>query len=248
MSDNSTTYNGEIVMVNVAPDDNDAHKKDLSLTNSFDLLNDLENVTDGEALVEVVHASLDSTNLDVGVAKSVSSTVTHSLDASLIIAPNMVLNVGLSDKNNIVVQHPMPQPITTAYTSLTSDKRPISTIVGKQTTNIHSEASLKIVQILKKFWGDVDDDVEDSAFDSLQEAEINVSKYLAHKVELGNLPRTNRKAQRQKKEKANASKISDNPKKQNKHIKQAYPADSMDSEGIITRSKKGISKPKVLEP
>jgi len=145
MSDNSTTYNGEIVMVNVAPDDNDAHKKDLCLTNSFDLLNDLENVTDGEALVEVVHASLDSTNLDVGVAKSVSATVTHSLDASLIIAPNMVLNAGLSDKNNIVVQHPMPQPITIAYTSLTSDKRPISTIVGKQTTNIHSEASLKSV-------------------------------------------------------------------------------------------------------
>lgn len=62
-----------------------------------------------------------------------------------------------------------------------------------QTTNIHSEASLKSVQILKKFWRDIDDDEEDSASnDSLQEAESDVSKYLAHNVELA----TNRKAQR----------------------------------------------------
>lgn len=79
------------------------------------------------------------------VARSVSACVTHSLDASLIIAPKMALNPGISDKNNISGQHLMPQPITTAYTSLTNDKHSVSTVVEKQTTNIHFEASLKSV-------------------------------------------------------------------------------------------------------
>jgi hypothetical protein len=115
----------------------------------------------------------------------VSATVTHSLD--VIIAPNMTLNPGISDKNNVVVQHLMPQPITTAYMSWTSDNHPVSTYVGKHTTNIHSEVSLRSVQILKKLRGD-DDDVEDSASDCLQEAEFDVYEYLAHNVELANLP------------------------------------------------------------
>jgi len=159
--------------------------------NSFDILHEDIELPFGET--SLVDQGLSNSSYDMqhailepaGVAKSVSATVTNSLDASLIIDPNMALNPVLSDKHNIVVQHPMPQPTTTYYTSLTSDKLPVSTVIRKQTTNIHSEASLKSVQILKKFWGDIDDDVEDSASDdSLQEAEFDVSKYLAHNVEL----------------------------------------------------------------
>jgi len=73
---------------------------------------------------------------------------------------------------------------------------------------------------------------------------------VVHTVELA----TNRKAQRQKKGKSSEGKISDNAnivlvsKQQRKHITQANPADLVDSEGTIIRSKKGISKPNVLEP
>jgi len=47
-------------------------------------------------LVEVVNDSLDSADLTAGVARSVNANVTHSLDASFIIAPKMVLNSGIS--------------------------------------------------------------------------------------------------------------------------------------------------------
>ena len=50
---------------------------------------------------DMQHAILEP----AGVPKSVSATVTNSLDASLIIAPNMALNPVLSYKNNIVVSH-----------------------------------------------------------------------------------------------------------------------------------------------
>jgi len=83
------------------------------------------------------------------LARSVSAIVTHSLDHS----SKHALNLGISDKNIVVVQYLMPQPITAAYTSWTSDKHPVSTYVGKHTTNIYSEVSLKSVQILKKLRG-----------------------------------------------------------------------------------------------
>jgi hypothetical protein len=54
-----------------------------------------------------------------------------------------------------VSNHLMPQPITTSYTSLTSDKLPSSQILGPASKpSHHSAAALKSVQILSKFWGD----------------------------------------------------------------------------------------------
>jgi len=129
---------------------------DLALAhhNSFDILHEDSELPFGETSLvdqglskcscDMQHATLEP----AGVAKSVSATIANSLDASLIIAPNMALNHVLSDKNNIVVQHPMPQPITTYYTSLTSDKFPVGTVIRKQTTNIYT---LKLASKVSKF-------------------------------------------------------------------------------------------------
>jgi len=59
---------------------------------------------------------------------------------------------------------PMPQPITTIYASLTTDKLPSSqTLVPSSKSSLHFAAALKSVQILSKFWGDeVDGEMEDT--------------------------------------------------------------------------------------
>jgi len=50
---------------------------------------------------------------------------------------------------------PMPQPVTTSYASLTSDKLPSSqTWVLASKSSLYSAAALKSVQIHSKFWGD----------------------------------------------------------------------------------------------
>jgi len=50
---------------------------------------------------------------------------------------------------------PMPQPVTTSYASLTSDKLPSNQIlVPASKSSLHSAGALKSLQILSKFWGD----------------------------------------------------------------------------------------------
>jgi hypothetical protein len=57
---------------------------------------------------------------------------------------------------------PMPQPVTTSYASLTSDKLPSSQIPTSK-SSLHSAAALKSVHILSKFWGDeVEEVMEDT--------------------------------------------------------------------------------------
>ena len=54
-----------------------------------------------------------------------------------------------------LVLTPMPQPITTSYASLTTDKLPSSQIlIPASKSSFHSAAALKSVEILSKFWGD----------------------------------------------------------------------------------------------
>lgn len=84
------------------------------LHNSFDILHEDSELSFRET--SLVDQRLSNSSYDMqhailepaGVAKSVSATVTNFLDTSLIIAPNMALNTVFSDKNNIVVQHPIP--------------------------------------------------------------------------------------------------------------------------------------------
>ena len=63
-------------------------------------------------------------------------------------------NVQVTLDNN--TSHPsMPQPVTTNYDSLTSDKLPLNqNFFLASKPSLHSAAALKSVQILSKFWGD----------------------------------------------------------------------------------------------
>lgn len=86
----------------------------LALHNSFDILHEDSELSFRET--SLVDQGLSNSSYDMqhailepaGVAKSVSATVTNFLDTSLIIAPNVALNTVFSDKNNILVQHPIP--------------------------------------------------------------------------------------------------------------------------------------------
>jgi len=141
--DNSSIQHKVPTMVNATLDNKDAHKSVLSQTNPFDILHDLEKDSHMEALVEVMSGSLDSTDLASGVANNVSEAAIHTSS----------LDPMISEKNSIIVQHPMSQPITKNNTVL----RPILA---------PSTAAQKSVTILKKFWGDYLDEDSDSNLDS----------------------------------------------------------------------------------
>lgn len=73
----------------------------------------------------------------------------------------------------------MPQPITTKYASLTSDKLSSSqTLVSASKSSLHSAAALKSVQILSKFWGD---EVEEGE-DHISEAPVSSNKIVDPQV------------------------------------------------------------------
>jgi len=94
------------------------------------------------------------------------------LDASHIIEPATFVRVvdpyRLKVWVDTPVLTPMPQPITTSYASLTTDKLPLSQIlVPTSKSSFHSAAALKSVQIFSKFWGDVVGEVEEVMEDTL---------------------------------------------------------------------------------
>jgi len=64
-------------------------------------------------------------------------------------------------------------PITTAYTSLTSDKKPVSIVL--RPVLAPSTAAQKSVTILKKFWGDYLDEDFDSNLDMDKDNPINLA-------------------------------------------------------------------------
>lgn len=71
-------------------------------------------------------------------------------------------------KLSFEVPLPTPQPVTTNYASLTSDKLPSSqTWVPASKSSLCSAAALKSVQILSKYWGDEVEEGEDHNVEAL---------------------------------------------------------------------------------
>ena len=92
-------------------------------------------------------------------------------------------------------------------------------------TSNHSAASLKSVKILKKFWGDVEDD--DSASDINTDMEHAADIYLAKHIDIAFNTKSGRKTKKQKSSMTHNGKGSDG---------------ITSSEHIQTRSKMGVIK------
>lgn len=122
---------------------------------------------------------------------------------------------------------PMPQPVTTSYASLTSDKHPSSQIPIFK-SSLHSAAALKSVQILSKFWGDdVEEVMEDTiSSDKRIEAEEDNVEALISDFE---------------KHYPSLSESTKAEKKKKKHVHKVRPA-SFNSPGMRTRAQKSNSK------
>jgi hypothetical protein len=120
-------------------------------------------------------------------------------------------------------------PVTSVDEDLSLGKRVIGGKSGD--TSNHSAASLKSVQIMKEFWGDVDDD--DSASDINTDMEHAADRYLAKHTDIASNTKPGRKTKKQKSPKTHIGKSSDG---------------ITSSEHIQTRSKKGVikSNPKYL--
>jgi hypothetical protein len=111
--------------------------------------------------------------------------------------------------------HPsMPQPVTTSYDSLTSDKLPSNqNLVLASKPSRHSVAALKSVQILSKFWGDeVVEEDNDETITSIFEQHY---------------PSLSESTKADKKQKKQVNKVKPN---------------SFNSAGMRTRAQKGTSK------
>jgi hypothetical protein len=110
----------------------------------------------------------------------------------------------------------MPQPITTKFASLTSDKLPSSQTFIPASKPL-SAAAKKSVQILSKFWGD---EVEEGDVEEDNDEAI-VSDFEQHYPSLSE----STKAEKKKK----------------KHVSKVKPA-SFNSAGMRTRAQKGTFK------
>jgi len=123
----------------------------------------------------------------------------------------------------MVQDSPLIVPITSVDEELSLDKR----VIGGNScdTSNHSAASLKSVKILKKFWGDVEDD--DSASDINTDMERATNIYLAKHTDIAFNTKSGRKTKKQKSSMTHNGKGFDGIKS---------------SEHIQTRSKKCIIK------
>ena len=161
----------------------DLVEQNLDLHNTFDLLgSDAENVT-GEALLDdtdTLEVSEDWQGAVRNSPKVVPAEAVSYVNHTSLEAPGdfELLGVSVIPATSIRVVNterlkawvdtpvltPMPQPITTSYASLTTDKLPSSQIlVPASKSSFHSTAALKSVHILSKFWGDeVEEVMEDT--------------------------------------------------------------------------------------
>ena len=113
----------------------------------------------------------------------------------------------------------MPQPITTSYANLTTDKLPSSqTLVPTSKSSFHYVVALKSVQILSKFWGDEVDEVEE-----VIENTISHDK----RLEMEHYPSLSRSTKTERKKK--------------KQVNKVMPS-SFNFAGMRTRSQKCASK------
>jgi hypothetical protein len=213
----------------------------LSLRNSFDMLTSDCELPHGEALLEDSDNFVDSLDLfnnisefDKGFpvnrqkSKAPISFETRPSDFPLLASNKPVMtqepgdcayiaaidaSVKVTLDNN--TSHPsMPQPVTTYYDSLTSDKLPSNqNLVHASKPSLHSAAALKSVQILSKFWGDevVEEDSD----------EVIISIFEQHHPSLSE----STKAERKQKKQANKVKPT-----------------SFNSAGMRTRAQKGTPK------
>ena len=210
----------------------------LILNNSFDLLSSKEVVVPfGEVLPDGLGTSEVSTGLSDVPRNSPSPNVT--LDKVVDWATTPVLSPVCAPvtfdintyhqpvRQSMHATAPMPQPVITNYASLTSDKLPSSQISTFK-SSLHSDAALKSVQILSKFWGEeVEKVMEDTiSLDKRTEAEEGkvgslISDFEKHCPSLSE----SYKAEKKKK----------------KHVHKARPT-SFNSAGMRTRAQKCNSK------
>ena len=114
---------------------------------------------------------------------------------------------------------PMPQPITTSYANLATNKLPSSqTLVPASKSSFHSAAALKECADYFQILGDVVDEVEEVIEDT-----ISYDKML----ELEDYP--------------NLSESTKTKRKKKKHVNKVRPS-SFNSAGMRTRVQKGTSK------
>jgi len=112
-----------------------------------------------------------------------------------------------------------PQPITTNYDYLTIDKLPPSqTLVPASNCSFHSDAALKSVHILSKFWGDEVDEVEEVIEDATSHDK---------RLEMEDYP--------------SLSESTNTERKKKKHVNIVMPS-SFNSVEMRTRAQKGTSK------
>jgi hypothetical protein len=93
----------------------------------------------------------------------------------------------------------MPVPYTTMYAELSIDKRPFTTTHNSKTP---TAAALKSVQILKQFWGDVEDD--DSDTEDLTVMQTGADQYLLSDTETVGKVKRGKKNKKQKSPKSMA--------------------------------------------
>lgn len=140
------------------------------------------------------------------------------LGASVI--PASSVRVVNSDRLKALVDTPvltlMPQPITTSYASLTTDKLPSSQIlIPASKSSFHSAAAFKSVKILSKFWGDeVEEVMEDTLSHDLR-------------LEMEDFPSLSESTNAERKKKT--------------HVNKVKPS-SFNSAGMRTCAQKGTSK------
>jgi hypothetical protein len=123
------------------------------------------------------------------------------------------------------VFNPMPQPITTSYANLITNKLPSSqTLVPASKSSPHSVATLKSVQILSKFWGDEVDEVE-----AVVEDIISLDK----RLEMEDYPSLSESTKTER-------------KKKKKQVNKVMPS-SFNSARMRTRAQKGSSKAALVD-
>ena len=136
----------------------------MPLTNSFDLLNDLNNSSDREALVEELNCGYF---INVNKAAIQSLVVSPKLTSY---SENMVIGTFIADLTMESLQQPMPQPIAANYISLTCDKLPVFPVLKPLNSRLEaaaasSAAAQNSVAILPKSWGDLIDEETDTTLE-----------------------------------------------------------------------------------
>jgi len=212
----------------------------LILNNYFELLSSEEVVV---SFGEVLPDDLGTLEVSIGLPNAPRNSPNVTLDKVVAWAATPVLSpvcapvtFDINTYHQPVTQSmyaiaPMPQPVTTSYASLTSDKLPSSQIPTFK-SSLHSAAAIKSVQILSKFWGDeVEEVMEDTiSHDNRIEAEEDKVESLISDFE---------------KHYPSLSDSSKAEKKKKKHMHKARPA-SFNSAGMRTRAQKCNSNYRIV--